>query len=154
MTRHTLTAAKEAQKHRRTTRVGFSFRLLVTGIVLATLSLAVWTPLQVQAVERRIGAAAYRAPHIPVRQLERDVEERTEKLRRLDEVEVQRFANRSRLASRSEGITDPSLLWMEHNQLRRLRNRAADGSLPALDAEIERLHEALANSTPGTSTGS
>ena len=154
MTRHTSTAATDTRRHRRTTRVGSSFRLLVTGIVLATLSLTVWTALQAQAMERRIGAASYPAPHTPVRQLERDVEERTEELRRLDEVEVQRFANRSGFASHSEGMTDPSLLQMEHDQLRRLRNRAPDWALPALDAEIERLREAFADSTPGTSTGS
>ena len=153
MTRHT-SATPDAGTHRRTARVGYSFRLLVTSIVAATLSLTVWTGMQAQAVERRISEVSYAPPHTPIRQIERDVQDRTADLHRLDEVEGRRFANRVGLPSQSRAVTDPTLLQMEHDELRRFRNRAPDWALPALDAEIERLRQALADATPDTRTRS
>lgn len=84
---------------------------------------------------------------VSIRQVERVAQERSDQLRQLEAAETQRFINRADVAGEpSTATTRPTpreLLYMEYTELRRFRNRAPAGALPALDAEIQRLRMEL-----------
>lgn len=108
----------------------------------------------------RVAAAAVEQPrHVSIRQAERRDEVRRKRLAQLEAGESRRFANRVAVTSgvdvtvadetRAEpvvfaGLAPEDLARLEHNELRRFRNRAPASALAALDDAIALLRAALA----------
>lgn len=118
-------------------------RAMVGAIVALTLTLAGWAATQAAAVEAVLDDQVAQ-PNPSIRQVERAAQVQ-EELEQRDAVETRRFENRVQAAAEvgSGRLSTLDLLGLEYTELRRFRNRAPAGALPALDAEIERLRGAI-----------
>lgn len=105
------------------------YRALVSMIVALTIMLTGWTAAQAAVVNNVLEGNG--PVHPSIRQLERTAEAGQNARQHPSIRQVERM--------------EQDLQRMEYNELRRFRNRAPASALPALDAEIERLRQILAN---------
>lgn len=100
----------------------------------------------IRQVERQAELDMPEPPPLTVRQGERRAQLWNERVAQLEAGEVKRFTNRAVAADASQfaGVTDEDLQRLERQELRRFRNRAPAEARVALDAEIQRLGDAIA----------
>lgn len=123
---------------------GWAFRTVVVAITSVTLTLTLWAGAQGWAVQQRLERLDHAVPHTPVRQMDHAQQSHANLIKTAHRHDEHRFANQASLST-DDANWNRYLLELEFTELRRFRNIAPAGALPALDAEIGRLGQALSD---------
>lgn len=135
-------AASDARRRpHRSTASGWIYRTVIAGVCAGTLTLTAWAGAQAHAVAQQLDRVTADTSVTTIRQVEHAEQVRADQIETARILDAQRFGN---LASMTDGRPSRSeLLRMEYAELHRFRTRAPAHALPGLNAEIERLRQAI-----------